>query len=491
MSIFMGIFSITDTQETGLWLVTAVLSALTAWIYFYVQKRFVRASFTPEGLLLHYPMSLHRPKLRIAYDQIRQIEFDKEPVRGGYFFHAILHTDQQPIRITTQTLKDIQPLVSLVRAAAQQADLSDAPIALAHPFLSKRDLVYDPKQRFQRTLMPIIGMMLVVNSCSFLISGLGITRDRDQYETHYDGSSSFTELPVYFKPLAIQSVPDVWNEKLAFGFLLDDVKVLKVKYLESSIDTGRIEHLFVRLDKYSHFSLHQDSTYYALLDIRANFWTYPFTSQKAFEIYYLEQVPTNLTPAPLPKDDWWQAKLLFYCLLTHVQFNCFFLFWMVTGYSSTVQPAPDVWEFRKSGAALRALLWVALSFGGATAYKIYIDMPFFVDVVDWGWAGFLVVTTLFYGYKTWQVYQNSRDFVRFTTTHFEFRDNERTGKYRYEELKNIGLVGQFDENGEPTHAGTLIFHHQKQVVKLSLDALNLGECDMEIFEMLRQRVPKD
>jgi hypothetical protein len=146
--------------------------------------------------------------------------------------------------------------------------------------------------------------------------------------------------------------------------------------------------------------------------------------------------------------------------------------------------------FQKSRKAVWITVDLALIYVLATLYKTWIDYPYY-DIFYWIWAAIVNGVGVYLLYRCYEQLRDSRDYVRLSKTHIAFKDNAWEMIIPYKQIKDLEIIDHLDGNGRYSYKGRIVFNYIGKRVEIPLSEMNLGECDLEIYEAIKKGVEED
>ncbi|GAB4339349.1 MAG: hypothetical protein OHK0038_18450 [Flammeovirgaceae bacterium] len=480
-----------------LWLGFSVL------VYYLLTKDATTLFLTPDAVEIEKKKFLGKELIIIPKKDITNIEINKEyRGRGNYIRTIKFCTINAQCHIAYLKMEDdISPLLNAFdnknndtnnQQIKSKNEITFSPsITINREDLKVRNLIMEEQKRIENTKTNVIFNCVLILLFSFLFTGLNWLKGRKEKITYYRGSIGYHSFKITFKidSTAFGELPKHYFQYIRYGMTTHHLNKLNAQIISSEINPHDIDLLFVDnpyLTKSSNNQLFTENTYLGYFSLRGNYWSYPFSSKIDLYLDSVQVVPKNQIISTLTEKSDWKAKIWIYILMNFTQLISFASFFAISEHSSPIVIRNNIIEFRKKESILRISTILTISFALATIYKTFVDSPF-NTTLDWIWECILYGIIIYMFYKVANLWNNSKDYIRFTDSRLEFKDNEREMSIPYNEITDFELHNVHNEKGMLTSNSTIVIEFKNKKIEIETKALNVGECDLEIADLIYKK----
>jgi hypothetical protein len=471
-----------------LWLGFAVL------IHYLITKDATTLFLTPDSVEIERKKFFGKELITIPKNDITNIEVNKE-YRGRGTYIRIIRFSTIYAKYFTAYLRmedDISPLLNAFETKSQNNDnqliisksenIPQPTVTISREDLRVRDLVMEEKKRINTTKSGVIFTCIILLIAAFFTTGLNWFKGKNEKITDYRGSIGHQSFRIYFKKdtTKMTELPHHYLQYIRYGMTTYHLDNLDIQPISSEINLQDVEYIFADNTNLL------DNTYLGYFSLRGNYWTYPFSSKVDLQLDSIQVVPQNQTIPILIEKSNWKTQVWLYIFMNFVQLISFASFFVVIGHSSPIFVHKNIIEFRKKESILRITTILSFAFALASIYKTFVDAPYNSEIF-WIWECILYVIVMVLFYKVISRWHNSRDYIRFTDSRLEFKDNEREMSIPYIDIINFKMENVHNEKGALTENATLILQVKDKTIKIETDALNVGECDLEIADLIYKK----
>jgi hypothetical protein len=478
----------------GLIIASPLWLGFAALMYYLITKGATTLFLTPDSVEIEKKKFFRNELITIPKKDITNIEVNKE-YRGRGTYIRVIRFSTIHANYYTAYLKmedDISPLLNAFKKNNQNSDNQDiklksekditASVTIKREDLKIRDLVMEESKRINTTKSGTIFLSIVMLIIAFFTTGLNWFKGKNEKITDYRGSIGHQSFKIYFKKdsTKMTELPHHYLQYIRYGMTTYHLDNLDIQAISSEINLEDVEYIFADNTNLL------DNTYLGYFSLRGNYWTYPFSSKIDLQLDSIQVMPQNQTIPTLIEKSNWKTQVWLYIFMNFVQLISFASFFVVIGHSSPIFVHKNIIEFRKKESILRITTILSFAFALATIYKTFVDAPYNSEIT-WIWECILYVIVIVLFYKVISRWNNSKDYIRFTDSRLEYKDNEREMSIPYIDISDFRMENVNNEKGALTENATLILQVKDKTIKIETDALNVGECDLEIADLIYKK----